>query len=391
MRYNGDHITTKPNPSIAMINMKLDDFSPVADLAHASTLPARWYIDPAFLPLEKEKIFWRTWQVVGREETVARIGDFFACEVAGERLVITRGLDGQLRGFFNICRHRAGAVAEGKGNRKSLQCLYHGWTYSLEGKLLNAPEMAGVANFDKDAFCLPPVRVETWGGFIFVNLDEQAPSLAEWLGDIPLQVANAGFQLADMRMVERREYLINCNWKVFADNYLEGYHIPIAHPGLFKELDYDQYRVDTYRYYSAQYAPIREMKPGQEFGRDRRVVRTSAEARALYYWIFPNFMLNIYPDNMSDIIILPLGHDQTLLIGEWFFQEPGTGDGWESLQEAIRFSDEIKREDIALCEMTQRGLNSRHYHQGRFSAQRENGVHHFHLLVHEFLTKKEQL
>ena len=369
------------------MNVNLDDYMPTVDLSRASTLPARWYVEPDLLELENEKIFWKTWQPVGRLDMVLRPGDYFACEVAGEPIVVTRGTDHVLRAFSNVCRHRAGTVAAGKGNRKSLQCRYHGWTYGLDGKLLSQPEFEGVNDWNKNEICLPSIKVDTWGAFVFVNLDPDAPPLPEALGNIPQEVRQLGFDLAAMRSVERRDYLVHCNWKVYVDNYLEGYHVPIAHPGLFRELDYEQYRVDTFRYHSSQYAPIRPAKQGDIPGRDRRYVRTEAEAKALYCWVFPNLMINIYPDNMSSNIILPLGPDKTLTIFEWFFSEPGTGEGWESVQQTIAFSDEIQREDIEICEAVQRGLRSRLYHQGRFSVKRENGVHHFHRLMHEFLTQ----
>jgi choline monooxygenase len=365
----------------------LTDYNPAGTLATAETMPSRWYTDPAFLELEKRKIFWKTWQPVGRADMVARPGDYFTCEVVGEPLVVTRGVDGALKAFFNVCVHRAGPVASGKGNRKSLQCKYHGWTYSLEGKLLNAPEFDGVQNWDKGAVCLKPVRVVEWGPFIFVNLDDSAPDFMEVYGSIDAEIRQKGIDISRMRAMERRDYYIDCNWKVYVDNYLEGYHVPIAHPGLYRELDYEQYRVDTFRYYSSQYAPIRPSKEGEIQGRDRRYVRTEAEAEALYYWIFPNTMLNIYPDNMSINIILPVGHDKTLTIFEWYFEEPGTGDGWESMQQTIAFSDEIQQEDIEICVTVQKGLQSRAYDRGRFSVKRENGVHHFQSLVHEFLIK----
>jgi choline monooxygenase len=243
-----------------------------------------------------------------------------------------------------------------------------------------------VNDWNKNEICLPPIKVDTWGPFVFVNLDPGSPALREVLGHIPNEVEQVGFDLERMRPVERRDYVVNCNWKVYVDNYLEGYHVPIAHPGLFRELDYEQYRVDVFRYYSSQYAPIRPARAGELQGRDRRYIRTEAESRALYYWIFPNFMVNLYPDNLSSNIILPLGSDQTLTIFEWFFTEPGTGEGWESVQQTIAFSDEIQREDIEICEAVQRGLRSRTYRQGRYSVKRENGVHHFHQLVHKFLT-----
>ena len=364
----------------------LSDYEPARDLATAKTLPARWYIEPEFLALEAEKIFHRTWQPVGRLEDVARVGDFFSCEVLDQPLVLVRNRADELRAFYNVCPHRAAVVAQGRGNRRSLQCKYHGWTYDLDGKLLRAPEFEGVRNWNADAVCLEPVRVEAWGPWVFVNLDPEAEPMAMIYGAIADEIAAAGFNLEKMRLIERRDYVIDCNWKVYVDNYLEGYHLPIAHPGLFREVDYDQYRVETQRYYSKQHAPIRDAEPGD--ARDRRYLRSGeAEEDALYYWIFPNVMLNVYLDNTSINIIVPLGHDKTLTVFEWYFEAPGTGEGWESMQQIIAFSDEIQREDIELCEWVQRGLRSRAYDQGRFSVLRENGVHHFQTLVHEFLKR----
>ena len=358
----------------------------IAELARASTLPASVYLDPAVLEREKERVFARTWQLVARADELSRVGDFVPATIVDEPIVIAHGLDGRLRGFYNVCRHRAGQVALNRGNRKTLQCGYHGWTYNLDGTLRNAPEMEGTEDFDKRCFGLIPIRVDRWGPFVFANLDLDAPPLREVMGAIPDEVAAAGYDVERMRLVERREYDIACNWKVYVDNYLEGYHLPVAHPGLFRELEYDAYRVETFRYYSKQHAPIRALKPGEELGRDRRYLRSpDGEEDALYYWLFPNTMFNIYQDNMSSNVILPLGHGRTLTIFEWFFAEPGTGAGWESMQQTIAFSDEIQREDIAICEQVQRGLRSRSYDTGRFSAKRENGVYHFQSLVREFL------
>jgi choline monooxygenase len=360
------------------------------ELARARTLPSSYYVDSGVFEREKERIFGRTWQLVARLDDLARPGDFVPGTILDEPIVITHGLDGELRGYYNVCRHRAGQVALSKGNRKSLQCSYHGWTYGLDGALRAAPEMDDTEGFEKTDFSLIPVRVDRWGPFVFANLDDSAPPLRELMGAIPAEVAQAGYDVEHMRLVERREYLIECNWKVYVDNYLEGYHLPIAHPDLFRELDYDAYRVETHRYYSKQFAPIRALKEGEELGRDRRFVRTSdGEEDALYYWLFPNTMFNIYPDNMSSNVILPVGTDRTLTIFEWFFAEPGTGSGWESMQQGIAFSDQIQQEDIVLCEQVQRGLRSRAYESGRFSAKRENGVFHFQELVREFLASND--
>jgi choline monooxygenase len=359
--------------------MDLSRFTYEPDLSLATTIPASWYTDPAMLPLEQERVFGRTWQLVGRTEQVRRPGDFFTCEVVGEPLVVTRDTAGQLHAFFNVCRHRAGEVAAGQGNRKALQCSYHGWTYGLDGRLLTTPEFDGVRCFERAEFGLRPVQVASWGPFVFVNLDPQAAPLSEALGAIPQETA--GIPLERMGYYKRIDYEIGCNWKVYVDNYLEGYHIPIAHPGLYKEIDYKQYRVETFRHYSKQYAPIKE-KPDSLY---RRNLDEGSAAQALYYWIYPNLMLNIYPDNLQLNIIVPLGHDRTLTIFEWFVEDVERPEVAEDFHKSFKFSDLIQKEDITLCEQVQKRLRSRSYEAGRFSVARENGVHHFHGLLCESL------
>ena len=361
--------------------MDPDSFVFEADLSLATTIPARWYTDPAVLSLEAERIFGRTWQLVGRLEQVRRPGDFFTCEVAGEPLVVTRDTAGALHAFYNVCRHRAGEVARGSGNRRALQCSYHGWTYGLDGRLLTTPEWEGVRCFDRAEHGLRPVLVDAWGPFVFVNMDLAALPLAEVLGAIPAETAH--MPLGRMGFYKRIDYEIACNWKVYVDNYLEGYHIPLAHPSLYKEIDYRQYRVETFRHYSKQHAPIRE-KPDSLY---RRNLEEGASAQALYYWVFPNLMLNIYPDNLQLNIIVPLGHERTLTVFEWYVLDVERPEVAEDFHTSFKFSDLIQQEDIAICEAVQRRLRSRSYDVGRFSVTRENGVHHFHGLLCEHLQR----
>jgi choline monooxygenase len=214
-------------------------------------------------------------------------------------------------------------------------------------------------------------------------MSDDGPSLMEVLGNIPVETA--GFHFEAMRRVERRDYYVNANWKVYIDNYLEGYHVPIAHPGLYRELDYENYRVETFRYYSLQHAPIRPVREEDAQGRVYTALR--GDDRALYYWIFPNFMLNIYLGMLQINIIVPLSYDRTLTIFEWYFADPGTPESWSMLQDSMAFSDEIQREDIEICEAVWRNLMVGIYDRGRYCVKRENGVHHFHGLLWEYLVQ----
>src|SRR3954465_15384029 len=219
----------------------------------AHTLASRFYTDPAILEIEKGRIFRRTWQLVGTlghvcgeekgiRRTISDPETFFTAEVAGEPIVVVRDKHGELRAFSNVCRHRAGPIAQGSGCKNVLRCGYHGWTYTLDGRLIGTPDVDGVEFFDRGTMGMVPLRLETWEQFIFVNFDAAAEPLAAFLGEIPNQAR--GFPFAGLQRAERRDYLIECNWKVYVDNYLEGYHIPIAQPGLMREIDYAQYRTD---------------------------------------------------------------------------------------------------------------------------------------------------
>jgi choline monooxygenase len=362
----------------------MSDFEPSIDerIAFAATLPSRAYFDPDILAAEKRRVFGRTWNLVGHLNQVTRPGDFFTSTIGDEPLVVARGIDQTLRAFSNVCRHRAGPVASGAGNRKSLQCGYHGWTYALDGKLLTTPEFDGVECFNKDEICLPAFKVDQWSSLIFANLDRMAPTLADVLGDLPARIKHR--DLSQMKLAARSEWQVSCNWKVYVDNYLEGYHIPIVHPGLNRELDYANYRVETARYYSIQHSPIRR-REGQRIN----LTGTPADYDAQYFWLFPNLMLNVYPDNYSTNLILPLGPETTLTVFEWFTLEPGSDEAKTALEKTIEFSDEVQREDIAICEAVHRGLRSATYERGRYSVKRENGVHHFHRLLDEFWARAD--
>ena len=351
------------------------------DIARASTLPAPLYFGPETFEDEKKRIFASTWQVVGHVHQVQNPGDYFTFDLIGEPFLIVRGEDGVLRCFYNVCRHRAGNPATGCGNRKLFRCSYHGWTYRLDGALLVTPEFEDVEDFDPRDFGLAPVRLEHWFNLIFVNLDPKARPLRDCLGDLPVQAER--FDFSGMQFSERRTYEMNCNWKTYIDNYLEGYHVPSVHPALNREINYNAYTVESYPSHIRQWTPIRGAQSGDST--PRRYQQSGDDLTADYFWAFPNWMLNCYPDNVSLNIILPLGPERTLAIFEWYLPEKDLGS--EAARKALAFSDEIQVEDVRICEIVQRNLHSRSYVSGRYSVQQEKGVYAFHQMYREIMSR----
>jgi choline monooxygenase len=350
-----------------------------SDVARAWTLPSHFYTEPAAFAAEKENIFARSWQVVGHRDQVATAGGYFTTELVGEPLLIVRGGDGKLRGFYNVCRHRAGPPAEGCGSRKLFRCGYHGWTYGLDGALISASEIEGVEGFRPEDFALVPVRVGEWFNLVFVNLNPDTPPLRESLGELLVQAGK--FDFAGMKLFERRTYDMKCNWKTYVDNYLEGYHLPSVHPGLNRELDYNAYVVELHARHVRQFSPIRGAQPGD--ATPRRYQEASGDLTTDYFWIFPNWMLNCYPDNVSLNIVLPLAAERSLAIFEWYLPEKEHGSA--AAKAAVEFSDQIQIEDVGICEKVQKNLGSRSYSRGRYSVKQEKGVHAFHRMYSEWM------
>ena len=361
---------------------KLEGLQIDSDISRAWSIPARFYVDPEVSAEERDKIFARSWQVAGHAGQLKHAGDFFTVALGSEPLLLVRGAQGELRGFYNVCRHRAGPPAEGCGSRKLFRCRYHGWTYGLDGSLLSAPEFEGVQDFPSEQFALAPVRAEQWSSLVFVNLDPGADSLLKSLGELPGQAERFGFER--MRLFERRVYDMKCNWKTYVDNYLEGYHLPSVHPGLNRELDYNAYVVEPYARHVRQFSPIRGAQPGDTT--PRRYQEAPQDLTTDYFWIFPNWMLNCYPDNVSLNIVLPVDAERSVAIFEWYLPEDRLES--QAARDSVKFSDEIQIEDVAICEAVQKNLHSRSYQRGRYSVKQEKGVHAFHRMYAEAMNAR---
>ncbi len=344
-----------------------------APLDRASTIPAEWYRDAALADAERHSVFGGNWHAVGRTEQVAEPGSFLTAEVGGEPILVARGKDGALRGFFNVCRHHAAAVAEAEcGVAERFRCPYHGWTYALEGHLLGTPDFDGVQAFDREKNGLVPLAVECWESFVFARVAAHGPSLEDELRDLHERVA--ALDLKRFRFFERRNYELKCNWKVFVDNYLDGgYHVPHLHKELDSVLRYADYTVETGDRFCIQSSPI-------EVGVDARTAALRTGDRAFYLWVHPNFMLNAYGSAMDTNLVLPLGIDRTRVVFDFYFDDVSEA-ARERNRQSVALSESIQHEDVAVCEAVQRGLGSRAYRSGRLSVRREAGEHLFHRLL----------
>jgi choline monooxygenase len=295
-------------------------------------------------------------------------------ELADEPLVVVRGTDSELRAFYNVCRHHAAAVMTTPcGIAQHLRCPYHGWTYGLDGSLKGAPEFAGVCNFDRGANGLIPILVAIWEQFVFVSLNEQALPLCNFLGDLPERIAPLG--LGNLHFFERRTYTLRCNWKVYVDNYLDGgYHVPHLHKGLNSVLDYKEYTIENSGRYCLQSSPMVTSQEHASFG------ATRTGDRAWYYWLYPNFMINIYEGVMDTNLVLPIAPDACMVQFDFFFADISESRRAHNA-ESVAVSDRVQAEDVDICESVQRGLRSRAYGAGRLSVRREAGEHLFHRLL----------
>jgi phenylpropionate dioxygenase-like ring-hydroxylating dioxygenase large terminal subunit len=352
------------------------------DLDRGFSLPATWYTDPAIVDLERERIFRRHWQYVGRTAQVAEVGDFFTGLTGGDLpVVVVRSEDG-LQAFVNVCRHRRHEVMSGAGNRKALQCPYHAWTYGLDGRLKSAPRSEREEGFDKEDFPLLAVQVDTWGPWVFVNPDIGAKPLASVLGQLPQIIAQSGVDPAKLQFWQRAEWVRDANWKVMLENYLECYHCPTQHPEFSAviDVDPDTYSLQPYEWFFSQVGPVRsavlEGKSRKKTAYDARGAVTESQ----YHLLWPNFTININPGypNLSVDVWMPYGPGRTRGFSEQYF---GADVPEDFAREMMAFDYQVGTQDDALTDSVQRGLRAGVPEQGRFLIESEQLVIRFQRLV----------
>lgn len=357
-----------PPDRAALADLVTPDLATVP-LERAETIPSAWYVDPRFHDLDREAVFGRTWQHMGHVSQVPAAGDHVLATVAGNPVIAVRGKDRVLRGFFNVCRHRGGPLAMHDGHGDMLQCQYHGWTYQLDGMLRGVPHFNRVELFDKKDYGLVPVPLDTWEGLIFANLADGAGPVGKHLRGAAERILPMRFP--ELRFARRVDYEVRCNWKVYVDNYLEGYHVPYVHPELMKLYDYQSYVTEVHDWYSLQVGPLS--------GADN--VYGARAGEALYYCLFPNFMLNILPGRLQTNLVVPLAADRCRVEFRYYYADVESPRARRLMDEDHEFSDKVQQEDIEICERVQEGLASRAYDRGRFSVAFESGVYHFQQLL----------
>jgi choline monooxygenase len=356
-------------------------------LRGGATLPAAWYTSESVFAQEMRTIFSRYWQYACRVDEVTQPGDYLACRVGDVPVVVVRNRANEIAAFINVCRHRGAEIVcdQSRGNRNTLQCHYHAWTWDLDGRLRTAPGSEHEPCFQKEKYPLLPVAVAQLGPFIFVRPDPQAPSWEETIGELPDILMASHTPLTALRFRERRTYDMKANWKIVVENFLECYHCAIAHMGFADLIDLNEYTIVPHRYFSTQRGPLKSSAKA-----DANAACFSKEKggqEGIYNYLWPNFMVNIYPGrgNASTNIILPVAPDRTLAIYDFYFEER-----MPEAETMVAFIDQVQQEDIILCESVQRGLTSGFYDQGKLVLRYENGIHHFQRLVFDALTRTDR-
>ncbi|MGH0035729.1 MAG: aromatic ring-hydroxylating oxygenase subunit alpha [Myxococcota bacterium] len=323
------------------------------------SLPADVYGRPQVYERERRTLFAREWLLVAHEAEIPSPGDARALLLAGWPVFVRRGRDGALRAFHNVCRHRAGPLLWDDEERcETIRCRYHGWVYDDAGRLVRAPHFGEPGPDGASDIALAPIRLETWHGLVFLNLDPDAPGLDRLLA--PLEEPVAALDLASFRLHSRASHPIACDWKVYVENYLEGYHVPALHPKLRAEIDWRSYRVEVH-------------------GDDGLVTHHTDSAASvaatvyggLWAWLAPNAALNVYQGGMSLERMLPTGPDAMRVEYSFLFREHTP-----ELERAaaLAMCARVTEEDRQVCEAVQRNLAGGVYQSGPLSPRHENGV-----------------
>jgi len=347
------------------------------------SLPARSYIKPDFLDIEREAIFYNSWQYVCHVEWLRHAGDYIAIDIQGQPIVAIRDRAGVLRAFYNVCRHRGHELVKDRGNIKIFVCPYHAWNYNLDGTLHSARHSSTIEDFNFDDFGMMPIQIEEFCNMVFVNLNANAASLAIQSGELAREIKQSAPDLDALTHSYRLTYRLQANWKIAVDNFLECYHCSVAHKDLVTLLDMRNYKVTTYDIYSSQIGPASTTSSNSAYNVEGASVRDH-----FLWWLWPNIGLLRYPGSPNWMVwhFIPVDAETTIETFDFFFEESTPT---AKQMEAIEYIDKVlQKEDINMIESVHRGMKTPAYEKGgRFvicsgdeNSETERGVHHFHSL-----------
>lgn len=348
-----------------------------ADVRRASTLPAAFYRDPAYLAAARERIFAPSWQLAGDTRRLRSPGSVVPVSLLegclDEPLVFTRDADDRLHCLSNVCTHRGTVLVQGEGNAAGMRCRYHGRRFSLDGRFVSMPEFEEAEGFPSPSDDLPRVAFADWEQLLFASVAPCAPfeeviaPVKERVGWLPLR--DAAFDAP-----RARQYLVRASWALYCDNYLEGFHVPFVHPSLARAIDYASYRTELFAHGNVQ---IAQGSQGEHvFSIPEGWPCHGEPIAAYYFFLFPNTMLNFYPWGLSINVVTPLAVDRTRVTFLPYVWDPSKLDDGAGSD-----LDRVEREDEAVVETVQAGVRSRLYDRGRYSPTRELGVHQFHRMI----------
>jgi Rieske 2Fe-2S family protein len=338
----------------------------------ARTLAQGYLISPAIFAKEQQCIFCARWLCVGHQNQIATAGDYFVQEVAGESLIILRDQNGEVRGYYNVCRHRGTRLCEEQSGqlRETIRCPYHGWKYGLDGRLVGAPHMDKVDGFDRAAHSLHAVGLAVWEGFIFVNLADDPTPLETVFA--PLAGKFTHWNLPTLRAARRIAYDVRANWKLIFENYSECYHCPLVHPALAKLTPYDSAENDLCEGpFLGGFMPITRghslTMSGKACALPVGDMQGEDHHRVFYYSIFPNLLLSLHPDYVMVHLVWPQSPERVTILCDWFFHPEAFGRADFHPDDAVEFWDTTNRQDWHVCELSQQGIASRAYRPGPYS------------------------
>lgn len=352
------------------------------DIAKAKTISTDFYLKPEFFEASREKIFAKTWQLIGDTDQVKDPGWVtpvnFLEKYIDEPLVLSKDKEGHLHCLSNVCTHRGNLLIEKPCKLHDIRCKYHGRRFNLNGDFLSMPEFKEVENFPTASDNLTRLPLFVWNKWIFTSLSP-AMQAQDFFQEMNQRVGWMPFDQFVFRPDHSRDYIIEANWALYCENYLEGFHIPFVHAGLNSVIDYGNYTTELYRFSNLQLGIAKESDE-LVFDLPSTSVDYGKKVAGYYFWVFPNMMFNFYPWGLSINIVKPLGISKTkvsFLSYVWDENKLRQGAGANLHQ--------VEMEDEDVVQNVQKGIRSRFYNSGRYSVKRETGTHHFHRLLAEFM------